>query len=338
MTQLPIIDVAPLLSAPPFTTRAARAQIAALEAASRGPGFFYLANHGVTPEAERTLFDIARRFFALPLASKLKIENIHSAQFRGYTCVGQERTGDAADWREQLDVGAERPARELGPGEPLFLRLRGPNLWPIEVPELRPALLAWSLALDGVAVAVTRALAVALGQDAQHFDAAFLPEPDSHNKVIRYPGSSGDLEQGVGPHKDYGFLAFVLQDQTGGLEVEDPRGGFRPAAPIPGTLVANLGEMFEVATRGYFRATVHRVRSPRAPTDRLSFGHFFGPRLETVLGEVPLPPALAAQRSAYVCDPGNPIYAEFGRNALRGWARSHPEVAQRHYPELRAPR
>lgn len=337
VANLPRIDVAPLLRTNAFTDRASLEQIAALETACRSNGFFYVTNYEVTRAAERTLFALARQFFGLPLESKLRIENLNSAQFRGYTRVGQERTQSKPDWREQLDVGAELDARVLSPNEPLFFRLRGPNQWPAELPDLGPALRTWSRALDRVAVAITRALAVSLGQDPHYFDAAFLPDPDTHVKVIRYPGTSGSDYQGVGPHKDYGFLAFVLQDEAGGLEVDDLRGGYLPATPIPGTLVANLGEMFEVATGGYFRATVHRVRSPRAPADRISLAHFFSPKLEAVLGEVPLPDRLAAQREPYVADPDNPIYAEFGKNALRGWVRSHPEVARRHYPELGLP-
>jgi len=33
---------------------------------------------------------------------------VHSPHFRGYTRVGWERTRDQADWREQIDIGAER--------------------------------------------------------------------------------------------------------------------------------------------------------------------------------------------------------------------------------------
>ena len=334
MANLPLIDVAPLLDPEAFHGRAGQEQIDALHTACKGPGFFYLVNHGVARDSERALFALARRFFELPLAAKLRIENVHSPQFRGYTRVGQEQTAGSADLREQLDVGRELPASPVRAGDPLYLRLRGPNQWPPEVPELRALVMAWTAALDGVAVAVTRALAVALGQPPSYFDGAFLPDPDTHVKVIRYPGVAGVDRQGVGAHKDYGFLAFVLQDEQGGLEVEDASGAYLEATPLAGTLVANIGEMFEVATGGYFRATRHRVRSPAAPSERISLAHFFCPRLEAVLGDVPLPPALAERRTARVIEPANPIYSEFGENALRGWVRSHPNVARRHYPEL----
>ena len=334
MANLPLIDAAALLASDAYKRRDWSTQVAILEAACRGPGFFYLANYGVSRDQERTLFELTQRFFALPLEAKLKIENTRSPHFRGYTRVGQERRENAPDWREQLYIGPEKPAAARDPGAPLYLRLRGPNQWPDELPELAPALSAWITALDRVAIALTRALAVALGQRPDAFDSTFLPEPDTHAKIIRYPGTHGSMEQGVGAHKDYGFLSLVLQDSRGGLEVDDLQGGFIEAIPIPGTLVANLGEMFEVATAGYFRATVHRVRSPRAPAQRYSLAHFFNPRLEAVLGELPLPAELLARRPPASAAPDNPIYNEFGRGALRGWLKSHPEIARRHYPEL----
>jgi isopenicillin N synthase-like dioxygenase len=159
-------------------------------------------------------------------------------------------------------------------------------------------------------------------------------DPDANGGVLLELTHQNGSSQGVGPHKDYGFLALILQDDHGGLEVDDARGGMIDVTPIPGTLVANLGEMFEVASGGYFRATIHRARSPEASDDRVSIAHFFSPKLEAVLGKVPLPPHLADKVPAPVIDPQNPIYAEFGRNALRGWVRSHPVVARRHYPEL----
>jgi hypothetical protein len=45
--------------------------------------------------------------------------------------------------------------------------------------------------------------------------------PNQHVKIIRYPGSDSAANgQGVGAHKDSGFLTFVLQDTEEGLEIE----------------------------------------------------------------------------------------------------------------------
>jgi isopenicillin N synthase-like dioxygenase len=58
-------------------------------------------------------------------------------------------------------------------------------------------------------------------------------------KVVRYPGVAAGLDdQGMGPHKDYGFLAFVLQDDQGGSRSARGRGvaPILGAVPLPSTL------------------------------------------------------------------------------------------------------
>jgi isopenicillin N synthase-like dioxygenase len=47
----------------------------------------------------------------------------------------------AAGWREQFDLGAERPAVEHAEGQPAWKRLQGSNLWPEALPELKLTLL-----------------------------------------------------------------------------------------------------------------------------------------------------------------------------------------------------
>ena len=105
-----------------------------------------------------------------------------------------------------------------------------------------------------------------------------------------------------------------------------------------GSFVCNIGEMFEVTSRGYYEATVHRVVSPAPGRERVSVPYFFGPRLDARLDPVDLPAdlvaAMGAGRLAAMPDPANPIYAEYGQNALRGWLRSHPEVARRHWADV----
>ncbi|WP_327786378.1 2OG-Fe(II) oxygenase family protein [Aeromonas caviae] len=50
---------------------------------------------------------------------------------------------------------------------------------------------------------------------------------------------SGAPPRGVGPHKDSGFLSFLLQDDQPGLQVEVAPDHWIDALPLPGTLLAN---------------------------------------------------------------------------------------------------
>ncbi|MFI5777640.1 2OG-Fe(II) oxygenase family protein [Nocardia sp. NPDC051570] len=181
---------------------------------------------------------------------------------------------------------------------------------------------------------VLRALAAALGQDEGYFDTWFDEEASAHIKIIHYPGRDADAaDQGVGAHKDYGYLALLQQDEVGGLQVQGAE-GWIDAVPVPGSFVFNIGEMLEIATQGYLIATRHRVVSPPAGVDRYSVPFFLGPRLDAVVRPLVLPPELAAQARGVSQEADNPLHAQYGENALRGWLRSHPLVAQRWWSDV----
>jgi isopenicillin N synthase-like dioxygenase len=308
-----------------------------LRAAAHGLGGFYLSGHGVDEAQIRDAFALSRRFFDLPERGKLAIEMAKSPHFRGYTRVGWERTRGLADWREQIDIGSERRPLPGGPGAPAWARLQGPNQWPDALPELRPAVLRLQAALTGVVWRVLRAVALSLGQSGDTFERSLGDAPTQLVKLIRYPGrDAGDGEaggQGVGPHKDSGLLTLVLQHDRGGLQV-DSEDGWLDIAPVPGTFVVNIGELLELASDGYYRASVHQVVSPPAGSDRLSIAFFLGATLDARVPVLPLPPDLAAAARGPERDPANPLFYAVGENALKGRLRSHPDVAQRHYADL----
>lgn len=313
-----------------------RAFLADLRAAARDVGFFYLSGHGISSADTAEVLRAARRFFALPDQDKLAIEMANSSQFRGYTRTGGELTKGKPDWREQLDIGVERPAIPQAPGLPAWTRLQGPNQWPAGLPELKPALLAWQAKATAVAIRLLRAFALALDQPEDVFDPIYRDQPNHRMKIVRYPGrdATGD-DQGVGAHKDGGFLTLLLQDENRGLEVEYD-GGWIGVEPIPGTLVVNIGELLELASNGYLRATVHRVVTPAPGVERISVPFFFSARLDATIPLLTLPPELAAEARGPASDPHNPLFRNVGEDVLKSRLRSHPDVARRHYADLLA--
>ncbi|MFD6026883.1 isopenicillin N synthase family dioxygenase [Streptomyces griseoluteus] len=330
--QLPIID----LSAADRGPEERALFHARLHGAAHDVGFFQLTGHGVTRAETDALTSAMRAFFALPEADRLALDNVNSPHFRGYTRTGDERTGGARDWRDQLDIGAERPARVPGPGEPPYWWLQGPNQWPAALPELRTAALAWIEKLSAVAQRLLRELLTAIGAPAGFYDPVFGAHAHPHLKLVRYPGSAGDgSDQGVGAHKDYGFLTLLLQDTVGGLQVQRADGGFHEVPPVEGAFVVNLGELLEVATNGYLVATNHRVVSPPAATERYSVPFFYNPSLDARIAPVPFPHAEKARGIS--TDPSNPLFAEYGYNELKGKLRAHPLVAEKHHASLLTP-
>jgi isopenicillin N synthase-like dioxygenase len=297
-------------------------------------GFFYITGHGVEQALIDQTLALSRRFFALPEADKLAIEMVNSPHFRGYNRKGMEMTRGQRDWREQLDIGAEREALPHNPNAPAWARLRGPNQWPAALPELRETLLRYQAAVSDLAIRMIKLFAVALGQPEDVFEQIYTPEPHYLMKIIRYPGrDQTEGDQGVGAHKDGGFVTILLQETQEGLQVEHD-GGWISAPPVPGTFVVNIGEVLELASNGFLRANVHRVVTPPAGTDRMSVAFFFGARLDATVPLLELPPELAAHARGLTRDPMNPLFREVGKNHLKSRLRSHPDVAARHHPDL----
>lgn len=331
LTTLPILDMSMLDNGP----KEAEEFRAALRKATHDVGFFYLIGHGISDELTTEILETSRRFFALPDEAKFEIENLKSPQFRGYTRVGGELTMGQVDWREQIDVGPERDAVEIGPGVPNFWRLEGPNLWPSALPELEGIVNRWNDELSAVSERLLSSWALSLGAPADTFATAF-EHPSTLIKIVRYPGQSGDEpKQGVGVHRDGGVLTLLLVEPgKGGLQVEH-EGEWIDAPQVPGAFVVNIGELLELASQGYLKATLHRVISPLVGTDRMSIPFFFNPSLDAVVPHLELPAELAAEATGVSADPNDsPILSVYGDNALRYRLRAHPDVAAIHHADL----
>ncbi|WHU49407.1 2-oxoglutarate and iron-dependent oxygenase domain-containing protein [Gordonia sp. L191] len=300
----------------------------ALREAAHQHGFFYLVGHGIAPAQIDGVLRLAREFFGLPDAEKARISQLDSPAFRGYSRLGGELTNGLVDWREQIDIGPDRPVVDGAHG---YWNLQGPNLWPHRPTGFREAFEAWIAAVSEVGVRLLRHWSASLGAPAGYFDDAFADRPATLLKVVRYPGSD-NRDQGVGAHKDSGVLTLLLvEPDSEGLQVETLDGTWVDVPPKPGAFIVNIGELLEVATGGYLRATRHRVRAPRPGTDRVSIPFFLNPALDATIPIIELPPELAALSRGVEADPDNPIFSTYGENAWKSRVRAHPDVAQRHH-------
>jgi isopenicillin N synthase-like dioxygenase len=330
-TTIPVLDLAPLDQG----EDAAAGFCDDLGRATHEVGFFYLVGHGIPQEVIDRAFADAGRFFALPEEEKRAVEMLRSPHFRGYTRAGGELTQGRPDWREQIDIAAERPAC-VDPAAPAYMRLEGPNLWPEALPGLRDTFADWENRCTAVARRLLRCWALALGSPADVFNGTFGDRPSTLIKLVRYPGRE-ERGQGVGAHKDPGVLTLLMVEPgKGGLQIETA-GGWVDAPAVPGAFVVNIGELMEFATDGYLRATMHRVVSPPPAETRLSIPFFFNPALDSRMPRIELPPELAVRAGGVTQDPGNVISGTFGENLLKARLRAHPDVAAVHHADLVPP-
>jgi len=331
---LPVLDISEYLSDP--NSPGGRQFVKALRETCHGPGFFYLIGHGVPYSVNQSIQNVAKEFFDLPLEERNSIAIANSAHFRGYTLLCHERTNGKQDWRDQLDVGPEEPEPILSKTDPIWERLRGPNLWPASIPDMPTSVRAWMDKMHPVGMAIMHAIAEGLEQDRHIFDNRMTPSPYTRVKIIRYPAQSdaNSSGQGLGLHNDTGIITLILQDDIPGLQVLS-EGKLIDVTPMSGAFVVNLGEMLQAASNGYLRATKHQVVSPPVGKQRISIAYFMNPRLDAVFDPVQLPESLANQATGIQdSNQDNKIFTQFGVNTLKTRLRAHPDVAAAHYADL----
>jgi isopenicillin N synthase-like dioxygenase len=312
-------------------------------------GFFQLVDHGIDPGFVDDYFAALEAFFALPEATKARIEKINSPWFRGWERVGAELTDNSVDHREQIDVWSELPARARDV-QPPYLRLDGPNQWlPDDVlPGFHRAVVEFFARLGDVAFELMEVLSVGLGLAPDHLRQVFGARPLSLAKLICYPPTPPG-EAGVNAHHDAGFLTLLMQHGVGGLEVENPDGDWIAVPPRDDAFVVNLGEMLQRMSGNYFVATTHRVI---AAEPRFSSGYFHGPDLRTPLEPLPLEDRFAAAVAASPRHAGAGFMATrhellagrggtsstsadvYGQQLWNYYLRSYPANVRAHYPDL----
>jgi isopenicillin N synthase-like dioxygenase len=272
-TSLPVIDLAPLQDG----DLAGEARVAAgIHAACTGPGFFYVKNHGVPQAVIDTAVETARRFFHLP--AEVKRNTKANLLHRGWHAAGGALMQGAKkpDLKEFYSMGLDLPADHpavLG-GE----KLRGPNQWPAELPELKPAMEAYFAAVGACGARLLRAVAVSLGLERDFF-APHYRLPLQRTQAIFYPPQPpGDADQfGLAAHTDFGCITLLWQDDSGGLQVKERQGGeWIDAPPIPGTLVVNVGDLLGRWSNDRFASTPHRVLN-LSGHERMSIATFYDP-------------------------------------------------------------
>lgn len=268
MTQIPIIDMSPW-----WGSAADRLAVAgAVDAAARQFGFFQIVGHRLPRERIDALLAASDAFFALPLEVKQRTTPTDPSINRGYAGHGTESLSYSLgreappDLFEAFNLGED----EVDDSDPFYAaQMRGafaPNVWPDEVPELRPALVEYFRAAKQVALTLTDVFAVALGMPDRWFR-PYVERSTTTMRSIRYERRAGEREplpgqQRMGAHTDYGIVTVLYAEPVAGLQIVAPDGEWTDVIPADDALVINLGDLTAQWTNDHWRSTVHRVVPP----------------------------------------------------------------------------
>ncbi|KAK0461812.1 Clavaminate synthase-like protein [Desarmillaria tabescens] len=267
-------------------------------------GFVYLVNHGIPQEKMDGIIGWAKKFFALPMEIKMLAPHPPlGTHHRGYSPPGLEKIiqheydpdkivqsrKKAPDAKENFESGKENDKVI-------------PNIWLPDgiLPGFKEACLDYFWTCYDVELNVFRALALGFRINEEYFT-EYHSAADNQLRILHYFSVPvKDVEEGLAPrigaHSDFGSITMLLQDQAGGLEVEDPHspGEFKAATPIPGSLVINAGDLLMRWSNDTIRSTVHRVRAPKhmygtdcMTPERYSVPYFCGPNHSTIIDSIP---------------------------------------------------
>lgn len=247
-------------------------------------GFAQISDHGIPEALLEEVYRQAQRFFALPLADKMRLCFPDLKRGQGYGPLLNETVGKACDANarpdlcESLSFSATPGARE--------------NLWPA-LPGFRDAVEIYIDAANALSRDLMRLSALALHLPPDYFQ-PFYAGMASDLRCVLYPDQHSAPEPGqlrYGPHTDFGGFTLLRQDAApGGLQVlvEDD---WIDVAPLPGTLVVNAGDLIQRWSNDVWRSNVHRVQNPprdaKTGTRRLSLVLFTAPHDATLIEALP---------------------------------------------------
>ncbi|TKY52725.1 1-aminocyclopropane-1-carboxylate oxidase-like 1 [Spatholobus suberectus] len=275
--QVPVID---------FTghdERGRRSEIVSeIREASETWGFFQMVNHGVPVSVMDEMLRVIREFHEQPREVKKEwYSRDHKVRVR-YFCNGNLLVAKAANWRDTLMFDFQD-----GP--------LGPEAYPLVC---REAVIQYMAYIFKVREILSQLLSEALGLKRDYLTNIECMKGET---VVchYYPACpEPDLTLGTTKHSDPSCLTILLQDTIGGLQVFH-QNQWVDINPMPGALVANIGDFMQLISNDRFKSVEHRVLVGRV-----------GPRVSAACHIYPNPSYKYGPIEEFVSNANPPKYRE----------------------------
>ncbi|KAF8490579.1 Clavaminate synthase-like protein [Gautieria morchelliformis] len=228
-------------------------------------GFFYVVNHGYTPEQTTRMFDIADIPFEQVsqtekeqyLGQMKQTGSYQGYKLRSYWHVDNGVRDQIENYNVHRDVTKRAHPEALRPFLPEISAFARHNHFNVLHPILRLVALGLELPED-------------IFVDNHGFDA----ENDTWVRLMKYyPRTEEDENKTknlwLKGHTDVGSLTILWSQPVSGLQIKSPDGKWRWIKHIENALVINAGDCLEFLSGGYYKATIHRVVQP--PPDQRGY-------------------------------------------------------------------
>jgi len=244
---------------------------AAFAGGLRRYGFVILYEHDLDADLLARAYALAKQCFALPEGVKRQ----YIGGPRGYAPFRSETAKDhpTPDLKEFWQLGQAQVT--LDEADPTFV----PNRWPVEVPGFEPCMNALFQRLEGIGIALLRALAPSLQLPEDYFD-GWVRGGNSILRLIHYPPSRSIPAPGslrAAAHEDINLITILVAAQGAGLELLDRDGRWLPVEAHAGGLIVDSGDMMARLTNDVIPATTHRVINTGMSESRYSMPFFMHP-------------------------------------------------------------
>ncbi|KAF8586081.1 Clavaminate synthase-like protein [Ramaria rubella] len=221
-------------------------------------GFFYVVNHGYTPEQTARIFDIAEVPFQLVdqeekerYAGQMKQTGSYQGyKLRSYWHVDNGVRDQIENYNMHRDVTRRTHPEPLRPFLPEIAAFAKHNHLNILHPILR--LIARGLELP---------------EDTFVKDHELDSDDDTWVRFMKYyPRTEEDENRTknvwLKGHTDFGSITILWSQPVSALQIRSPDGKWRFIKHIDNALVINAGDCLEFLSGGYYKATIHRVVQP----------------------------------------------------------------------------
>lgn len=253
-------------------------------------GFVAVHNHFLMDDLSSKLYEVVKAFFNLPDEVKRKYEVPQLAGQRGYISKGKEHAKgrNTGDLKEFYHIGQEVLDGDVIKNE------YPENIWPDELPQLKPIGLSVYRKLEQTGMAMLKAIAIYLDLPENYFD----DKVKNGNSILRpihyFPIDNPDTIPAdavrAAEHGDINLITLLMGASADGLQVLRRDGKWIPIIALPNQLVINVGDMLERLTNGKLKSTIHRVVNPPRHlmnSPRYSIPFFMHPRSDMSLAALP---------------------------------------------------
>ncbi|KAF7296788.1 Clavaminate synthase-like protein [Mycena indigotica] len=292
--ELPIIDISQLKTA----TDEERLKLAVeVRDAMHVHGFFYVVNHGWSPEQTARIFDIADIPFSAVSAEEKQVyagrmKEVGSYQgykLRQYWHIDNGVHDQLEHYNINRDITKRGHPEAVRPFLPEIEAFARHSHFDVLHPVLRLLALGLELAEEELV-------------DMHGFDAV----GETYVRFMKYYPRSQEEEMKTNNvwlkgHSDFGTITVLYSQPVAALQVLGPDNKWRWVRHIDNAIVINAGDALEFLSGGFYKATIHRVVQPPKDQQALTrIGAFYFGMTDDAVKLAPLSHSPVLQRVGFV--------------------------------------